>query len=50
MIQPALRTGLITSHLISRYLVRRGFINLYPHHTTPARVQKPVSDIRLTGL
>ena len=37
-------SGIITSYLISRYLVRRGFINIYSVHTVSAHPQSLLSD------
>jgi len=33
-------TGIITTYLMLRLLVRRGFHNIYPDQTVPAHLQK----------
>ena len=36
-----LRTAIITPYLTLRYVVRSGFLDIYPDQTVPARPQKP---------
>jgi hypothetical protein len=41
-------TGIITSYLSLRLVVRRGFINIYPGQTAPAHLQSVVSGYATT--
>jgi hypothetical protein len=40
-----LRTGIITSYLSLRYLVRSGLLDIYPTQTCPARIYELVNGV-----